>query len=78
MALANISGAMIIQATIPTALGLFFTPWLLQSPLLLLPPLPTIAVLALFFMFRGERITGRRLSWASAFYLMFVGALLLR
>ncbi|MGF2075800.1 hypothetical protein, partial [Enterococcus casseliflavus] len=28
LALANISGAMMIQATIPTALGLFFTPWL--------------------------------------------------
>jgi hypothetical protein len=29
-------------------------------------------------MFRGERVTGRRLSWASVFYLLFAGALLLR
>jgi len=35
LALANISGAMMIQATIPTAFGLFWTPWLLTSPLLL-------------------------------------------
>ena len=27
-------------------------------------------------MFRGERVTGKRLSWASAFYLLYVGALL--
>jgi hypothetical protein len=38
----------------------------------------TIAVIALFFMFRGERVTGKRLSFATAFYLLFVGALLLR
>ena len=29
LALGNISGAMMIQATVPSALGLFFTPWLL-------------------------------------------------
>jgi hypothetical protein len=37
-----------------------------------------ITVLALFFMFRGERVTGKRLSWTSIFYLLFAGALLLR
>jgi cation:H+ antiporter len=78
MALANISGAMMIQATVPTAFGLFGTPWLFERPLIAAAAVTTIAVLALFFMFRGERVTGRRLSWASAFYLLFVGALLLR
>ncbi|MBS0318377.1 MAG: sodium:calcium antiporter, partial [Proteobacteria bacterium] len=34
LALANISGAMMIQATIPSALGIFFTPWLFDGPLL--------------------------------------------
>jgi len=78
MALANISGAMMIQATIPTACGLFGTPWLFERSLIAAAAVTTIAVLALFFMFRGERVTGRRLSWASALYLLFVGALLLR
>ena len=32
LALANISGAMMIQATIPSALGIFMTPWLLDAP----------------------------------------------
>ena len=34
LALGNISGAMMIQATVPSALGLFFTPWVLGPPLL--------------------------------------------
>ena len=78
MALANISGAMMIQATIPTAFGLFGTPWLFERSLIAAAAVTTIAVLTLFFMFRGERVTGRRLSWSSALYLLFVGALLLR
>jgi cation:H+ antiporter len=78
MALANISGAMMIQATIPTAFGLFFTPWLFERPLIFAGGITAITVLALFLMFRGGRVTGKRLSWASAFYLLFVGALLLR
>jgi cation:H+ antiporter len=78
MALANISGAMMIQATIPTAFGLFGTPWLFERPLIYAAGVTAITVLALFFMFRGERVTGKRLSWASVFYLLFAGALLLR
>src|SRR4029453_13702536 len=35
LALANISGSMMIQATVPTAIGLFFTPWLFTVPVLL-------------------------------------------
>jgi hypothetical protein len=37
----------------------------------------TLAVVALFLMFRGGRVTGKRLSWASVLYLLFAGALLL-
>lgn len=78
MALANISGAMMIQATIPAALGLFFTPWLLDRPLILAGGITILAVLALFFVFRGGAVTGRRLSWSSLWYLFFAGALLFR
>jgi cation:H+ antiporter len=76
MALANISGAMMIQATIPTALGLFFTSWLFDWPLVLAAAVTIVSVLMLFLMFRGERVTGKRLSWTSLFYLLFAGALL--
>jgi cation:H+ antiporter len=78
MALANISGAMMIQATIPTACGLLGTPWLFERPLIIAAGTTILAVGALFFMFRGERITGRQLSFASIFYLLFAGLLFLR
>jgi len=78
MALANISGAMMIQATIPASLGLFFTPWLFDRSLMLAGGITIVAVLALFFAFRGGAITGRRLSWSSLWYLLFAGALMFR
>jgi cation:H+ antiporter len=77
MALANISGAMMIQATVPAACGLFGTPWLFDRPLVIAGVVTALAVLALFFLFRGGRITGRRLSWASLLYLLFAGAVAL-
>ena len=78
MALANISGAMMIQATVPTACGLLGTPWLFQRPLIIAAGTTLLAVAALYVMFRGERITGRQLSFASIFYLLFAGLLFLR
>ena len=68
---------MMIQTTVPAACGLFGTPWLFDRPLVLAGAVTALAVLALFFLFRGGRITGRRLSWASLLYLLFAGALAL-
>jgi cation:H+ antiporter len=78
MALCNISGAMMIQATVPTACGLFGTPWLFSRPVMLAGFITAIAVAALFLMFRGGRVTGKQLSWASVLYLVFAGLLLIR
>ncbi|HWU03610.1 MAG TPA: sodium:calcium antiporter [Novosphingobium sp.] len=52
LALANISGAMMIQATIPTALGLFFTPWHLTPPLLVAAGATMVAIAVMFVAFR--------------------------
>ncbi len=71
LALANISGAMMIQATIPSALGLFFTHWLLDRSLILAGSVTLLAVLALFAMFRSGKIDAMRLAWASSLYLLF-------
>ena len=71
LALCNISGAMMIQATIPSALGLFFTPWLLQRPLILAGVVTFAATAALFAMFRSGKITPARLAWASSLYVIF-------
>lgn len=79
LALANISGAMMIQATIPTALGLFFTPWLFDSALALAAMVTTAAVLGLMVFLRRNRLTPIRLALFAIFYLIFaVGIVILR
>jgi cation:H+ antiporter len=71
LALANISGAMMIQATIPTALGLFFTPWLFDSALALAAGVTTLAVLGLMTLLRRNALTPVRLTAFALFYLVF-------
>ncbi len=77
LALANISGAMMIQATIPAACGIFGTPWLFDKPLILAGFTTAIAVAILFLLFRGAEVTGKKLSLAGLLYLVFGGALAL-
>jgi cation:H+ antiporter len=71
LALANISGAMMIQATIPTALGLFFTPWLFDSALALAAGVTTVAVVGLMILLRRGALTPIRLTAFAFFYLIF-------
>lgn len=60
LALANICGSMMSQATVPTALGLFFTPWLFDRSLLVAAG-ATFAAIALMFMFFRRGIGSRAL-----------------
>ena len=71
LALANISGAMMIQATVPTALGLFFTPWLFDSALTLAAVVTAFAVLGLMGLLRRHALTAIRLSLFAMGYLVF-------
>jgi cation:H+ antiporter len=71
LALANISGAMMIQATVPTALGLFFTPWLFDSALALAAVITAFAVLGLMILLRRNALTPVRLALFAIFYLIF-------
>lgn len=71
LALANISGAMMIQATIPSALGLFFTPWLFDSVLGLAGIITLCSVLGLFILLRRKALTPLRLVMFGGFYLVF-------
>src|SRR5699024_4827764 len=71
LALANISGSMMIQATVPSALGLFFTPWLFGPPLILAAAITTISVLGLFLLLRRGLLTGRRLTFFGLLYVVF-------
>jgi cation:H+ antiporter len=76
LALANISGAMMIQATVPTAFGLFFTPWLLDRSLLLAAAVTTVAVGVMFVAFRRGLISRRLLAAMGLFYALFAGLLI--
>lgn len=71
LALANISGAMLIQATIPTALGLFFTPWLFDGALALAAGITAFAIMGLMILLRRNALTPIRLALFATFYLIF-------
>jgi cation:H+ antiporter len=76
LALANISGAMMIQATLPKTFCLLFTPWLLDSTMLASSLVTLLAVILLWWGFRRGRMTAARLAWAGIIYLAFCGWLL--
>jgi cation:H+ antiporter len=75
LALANISGAMMIQATIPTAFGLFWTPWLLDAPLLVAAGVTAAAVGIMFVAFRCGIVSRKLLAAMGLLYLVFAGLL---
>ena len=75
LALANISGAMMIQATIPAALGIGFTPWRFDPPLVVASAITILAVITLRRLFRRD-LSGLRLAPVGLWYLVFAGVLL--
>jgi cation:H+ antiporter len=76
LALANISGAMMIQATVPSALGLFFTPWSFDAPLALAAGVATLAIVYLILLLRQSRLTAGKLAFALVGYVAFATAFL--
>lgn len=72
LALANISGAMMIQATIPTALGLFFTPWLFTRELVASGVITAIAVGVLLRLFLRRDVDARSLIPLVGLYAAFI------
>ncbi|NIE56846.1 MULTISPECIES: sodium:calcium antiporter [unclassified Burkholderia] len=75
LALANISGAMMIQATIPTAFGLFFTPWHLATPSILAAGITSLAIVFLQWSFRATQVRSRQLAHVGWFYAVFAALL---
>jgi cation:H+ antiporter len=71
LALANISGAMMIQATIPSALALFKTPWMFDAPLIVAGILTAVAIVYLWRLFSRGQVDGRKLVPAGLLYLVF-------
>jgi cation:H+ antiporter len=75
LALANISGAMMIQATVPSGLGLLFTAWRFDAPLLASGIATIGAILFVLVAARAGRLTPVRLAWTCAAYLAFAASL---
>ncbi|MGI9147454.1 MAG: sodium:calcium antiporter [Chloroflexota bacterium] len=71
LALANISGAMMIQATVPSALGLLFTPWRFDTALALAGATTMLSILYLILALKTTRLTASRLSFVGLGYVAF-------
>jgi cation:H+ antiporter len=71
LALANISGAMMIQATVPSGLGLLFTRWQFDSALAWSGLITMAAIGYLLASMRAGKLTAARLAGAAAFYVVF-------
>lgn len=77
LALGNISGAMMIQATVPSALGIMFTPWVLDRPLVIAAAVTFISIIFMWVLLRRGALTAGRLALFGLFYLVFAGAILI-
>jgi cation:H+ antiporter len=76
LALANISGAMMIQATVPAGLGVLFTTWHFDAPLIAAGVITAAAVAVLWTLFRRNAVSGARLIPIGALYLVFAVAII--
>ncbi len=76
LALANISGAMMIQATVPSGLGLLFTDWRLDHALLWSGAITIAAITYLLATMRANKLTPTRLAISALLYLIFAAGLI--
>ncbi len=74
LAFGNISGAMMIQATVPSALGIFFTPWVFDRYLTFAAIATALSVAFLWLTLRNQKLSASRLSFAALFYLIFAAS----
>jgi cation:H+ antiporter len=63
---------MMIQATIPTSLGLFFTPWLFSRELVVSAVITALAILYLLGLFARRRVDARALIPLFGLYAVFM------
>jgi len=71
LALGNISGSMMIQATVPSALGIYFTPWLFDKHLLMAGVMTLLSIIYLLLTLKRNKLSPHRLVYAGLFYLIF-------
>jgi cation:H+ antiporter len=74
LALANISGSMMIQATIPAALGIYFTGWRFDATLVTSAVITVVAIAFLWWVFSAAAVRPLALSAVLFFYAIFGGS----
>lgn len=72
LALSNISGSMMIQATVPSALGIIFTPWILDKSLMIAAIITFIAILLIWATLKRSCLSAKRLSFNAVLYIIFI------
>jgi cation:H+ antiporter len=77
LALGNISGAMMIQATVPSALGIFCTPWLFDRALTMAAAVTLASIALMWLLLRAGLLSAGRLAWFGILYLLFAALLVL-
>lgn len=77
LALGNISGAMMIQATIPSAIGIGFTSWDFDTPPILAGVATMASVAYLLWIMHRRTLTATKLLGAGGFYLAFAAGLVI-
>ena len=75
LALSNISGSMMVQATVPSGLGILFTTWRFDGPLLLSGLVTAAAIVFLLVALRQHRLSARVLTAAGGCYVVFAALL---
>ncbi|WP_205843743.1 sodium:calcium antiporter [Nakamurella deserti] len=72
LAIGNVSGSMMIQATIPSALGIGFTPWLFDTTLIIAGAVTLLSIVVLVTLGRLRRLTSGTLLIAGGIYVAFL------
>jgi cation:H+ antiporter len=75
LALSNISGSMMVQATVPSGLAILFTPWQFDGPLVLSGLVTAAAIGFLLVVLRRGRLSAVTLAAAGGFYVAFAALL---
>jgi cation:H+ antiporter len=79
LAFANISGSMMIQVAIPSALGIIFTPWILDKYLIFAAMVTFMSILVIWATFKISRLSAKKLSLNALLYVIFfIGFLLIK
>ena len=77
LAVGNVAGSMLVQAAIPCALGLAFSPWKLTFEAFLGVGAILLSALFVFSNLRAARLSARRLLFAGVPYVALLAILLI-